>query len=202
MEHVPYGVAAPRRRAGFDFTDHMRRLCKDIVSRLPQLGYIDLERVAISFSQTRKAGHYGMHASLTPMRFDGGSKQTVRHGRRWEIQRLLDGSGREMLYILSFYLPRFLELDFREKIVTVIHELWHIGPKFDGDVRRYGGRCYAHTKSGEHDARAERLADIWLSLGPPESVYGFLRLSFGELQQQHGPVFGRKISNPKLFRVE
>ena len=193
--------SGPHRRAGFDFTMHMRRLCGDIVARLPQFAHIDLERVAISFSQTRKAGRYGMHASLTPMRFDGGGTQTVRSGRRWEIQRLLDGSGREMLYILSFYLPRFLELDFHDKIITVIHELWHINPNFDGDVRRYDGRCYAHSPSGDHDARSEKLADLWLSLGPPQSVYRFLRLSFGELQQRYGPVFGRKISNPKLFRV-
>ena len=192
----------PHRRAGFDFTAHMRCLCDDLIARLPQLAYIDLDRVAISFSQTRKAGQYGMYASLTPMRFDGGRKQVVRHGRRWEIQRLVDGSGREMLYILSFYLPRFLELEFREKITTVIHELWHIGPNFDGDVRRHGGRFHAHGRAGKHDAQSEKLADHWLAQNPPESVYRFLRLSFGELRQRHGPVFGRKIVAPKLFPVE
>ncbi|MBN2296859.1 MAG: hypothetical protein JXM70_30820, partial [Pirellulales bacterium] len=147
-QHSSHGEAGPHRRVGFDFTAHMRRLCDDIVARLPQLAHIDLDLVAISFSQTRKAGRYGMHASLTPMRFHGGSTRTRRRGQVWEIQRLVDGSGREMLYILSFYLPRFLELGFREKITTVIHELWHINPKFDGDVRRYGGRCYAHSSSG------------------------------------------------------
>ncbi len=200
-QHGKHSQAGPHRRAGFDFTAHMRCLCDDIVARLPQLAHIELDLVAISFSQTRKAGRYGMHASLTPMRFDGGSMRTERRGQVWEIQRLVDDSGRDMLYILSFYLPRFLELDFHEKITTVIHELLHINPKFDGDVRRYGGRCYAHSHSGEHDAEAEKLADTWLSLGPPESVYRFLRLSFGELQERHGPVFGRKVSNPKLFRV-
>ena len=190
------------RRAGFDFTAQMRRLCDDFVARLPQLAYIDLDRVAISFSQTRKAGRYGMHASLTPMRFDGGRKQSFRRGRRWEIQRLLDGSGREMLYILSFYLPRFLELEFREKIITVVHELWHISPNFDGDVRRHGSQCHAHGRAGKHDAQSEKLADLWLSLNPPESVYRFLHFSFAELQHRHGLVFGRKIAAPKVFPVE
>ena len=194
--------SGPQGRAGFDFTAQMRRLCDDLVARLPQLAYIDLDRVAISFSQTRKAGRYGMHASLTPMRFGGGRKQTVRLGQRWEIQRLVDGSGREMLYILSFYLPRFLELEFREKIITVVHELWHISPNFDGDVRRHGGQCHAHGRAGKHDAQSEKLADHWLSQNPPESVYRFLRFSFSELQHRHGPVFGRKIATPKLYMVE
>lgn len=201
-QHSSHRETGPHRRAGFDFTRHMRCLCADIVTRLPQLGHIELDLVAISFSQTRKAGRYGVYASLTPMRFDRGSTQTVRRGQRWEIQRLLDGSGREMLYILTFYLPRFLELDFHEKLTTVIHELWHISPNFDGDVRRYDGRCYAHSSSGDHDAESGKLADLWLSMRPPESVYHFLRRSFGELQERHGPVFGRKISNPKLFRVD
>lgn len=130
------------RPAGFDFTLHMRRLCDDVVARLDQLGHIEMSRVAISFSQTRKATHHGMFASLTPMRFAGGRPHRIRWGQKWAVQRLHGPDGGEMLYILNFYLPRFLNLQFREKLTTVIHELWHIGPKFDGDVRRYGGRCF------------------------------------------------------------
>ena len=63
-----------------------------------------------------------------------------------------------MLYILNFYLPRFLDLPFREKLTTMLHELWHIGPKFDGDVRRLGGRCFAHGSSQkQYDAHVEAL---------------------------------------------
>ena len=39
-----------------------------------------------------------------------------------------------MLYLLSFYLPRFLKLPWREKLATVIHELWHVNPQFNGDL--------------------------------------------------------------------
>lgn len=194
--------SGPHRRVGFDFTLHMRRLCDDIVARVTLLAHVDLDRVAIAFSQTRKSGRFGMHASLTPLRFDGGQKQIFRRGRRWEMQRLLDPQGREMLYILTFYLPRFLELDFREKISTVVHELWHISPNFDGDVRRHQGRCYAHGTSGDHDLQSQKLADIWLSQNPPESVYSFLKLSFPELRTRFGPVFGRKIATPKLYPIE
>ena len=79
-----------------------------------------------------------MFATLTPLRFAGGRMHTFRRKRRWRIQRLYDPDGREMLYILTFYLPRFLDLPLREKLTTVLHELWHVGPEFDGDVRRLG----------------------------------------------------------------
>ena len=188
---------------GFDFTSLMRRVCNDMAARLEQLRHIDMSRVAVSFSQTRKAGSQGMFAAVTPLRFSGGKLHAVRRGRRWGIQRLYDADGREMLYILNFYLPRFLDLPFREKLTTVVHELWHIGPKFDGDVRRLGGRCFAHGSSQkQYDAHSEALLDRWLSLGPPESLYDFLRLNFRDLTARHGRVFGRRVPTPKLTPVD
>jgi hypothetical protein len=190
-------------QAGFDFTLHMRRLCGDMAARLDQLRHVDMSRVAVSFAQTRRAGGLGMFASLTPLRFADGRMHTFRRKRRWGIQRLYDADGREMLYILNFYLPRFLELPFREKLATTLHELWHIGPKFDGDVRRLGGRCFAHGSSQRrYDAHVEALLDRWLALGPPESLYDFLRLSFRELSARHGRVFGRRVSVPKLVPLD
>jgi predicted metallopeptidase len=188
--------------AGLDFSLHMRRLCEDMVARVDRLRHIDMARVAVSFSQARKATSHGMYASLTPMRFAGGRVHTIRRGQKWGIQRLHAADGREMLYILNFYLPRFLDLRFREKLSTVMHELWHVGPDFDGDVRRYGGRCFVHGSSQQrYDAHAERLVDSWLASGPPESVCEFLRYDFHGLTTRYSRVYGRKIPTPKLIRV-
>ncbi len=184
---------------GFDFTLHMRRLCDDVVRRLPELHHVDLARVAISFAQTRKRMAYGHYAALTPLRFAGGSTETVRRGRRWGVQRVLDSAGREMLYILSFYMPRFMDLPLPEKLATVVHELWHIGPRFDGDLRRFGGRCYAHGGSQKrYDALAHRLAAKWVAMDPPEPLYGFLRDDFSGLVRRYGRVFGQRFRAPKL----
>ena len=188
--------------AGFDFTSRMRRLIADMVTRLPELRHIDLDRVAISFSQARKRVTYGLQATLTPMRFENGALRGERRGRWFEVQQLLDTQGREMLYILSFYLPRFMDVDFDEKLVTIFHELWHISPYFDGDIRRHPGRCYAHTHSQEeYDAKMARLAKRWLDEAPPEELYTFLHLDFSQLQHQWGRVYGLKITQPKLIPV-
>ncbi len=188
---------------GFDFTAHMRRLCDDMVARLEQLRHIDMSRVAVSFAQTRRTGSFGMFASLTPLRFAGGQMHTVRRKRRWGIQRVYAPDGREMLYILNFYLPRFLDLPFREKLTTTLHELWHIGPKFDGDLRRLGGRCFAHGSSQKrYDAHIEALLDRWLGLDPPDSLYSFLTLKFPALTARHGRVFGRRVPVPKLVPLD
>src|SRR5437763_1714084 len=134
-------------RPAFDFTLHIRRLCDDIVSRVGELSHIDMSRVAVSVCQTRKPVQHGIFASLTPLRFVGGSPTTTRRGRQMTVEPVLDKSGREMLYILSFYLPRFQNLDLREKLITVLHELWHVSLDFNGDLRRHEGRYHAHTHS-------------------------------------------------------
>lgn len=125
-----------------------------------------------------------------------------RRGRSWTVERLYDATGREMLYLLSFYLPRFLDRTFEEKISTVVHELWHIGPGFDGDLRRHAGRCYAHSHSQkEYDLLVNQLARHWLSLDPPAETCEFLRHDFGQLERQHGRIFGQKIRTPRLIRA-
>ena len=193
--HLPGG--------GFDFTLHMRQLCADMAARLEHLRHVDMARVAVSFAQTRRADNLGLFASLTPLRFAGGQLQTVRRKRRWSIQRLYGDDGREKLYILNFYLPRFLDLPFREKLATALHELWHIGPKFDGDIRRLDGRCFAHGSSQKSfDAHVEALLDRWLGLGPPEQLFDFLRSGFREWTARHGRVFGRRVPVPKLIALD
>ncbi len=195
--------AASAHQGGLDFTAHVRRLCDDMVARTAPLAHVDMDRVAVGFTQARKATAHGLYASLTPLRFAGGQVHCVRRGRKWGVQRLFAPDGREMLYVLTFYLPRFLNLPFREKLATVMHELWHIGPKFDGDLRRFEGRCFAHGGSQKRfDAQVAELLDLWLQQAPPEPLTEFLRHDFRGLLDRYGRVVGCKVRPPKLIPVE
>ena len=191
------------RVEGFDFTYHAARLCTDLCQRLEELRHIDMGRVAVRYCQVRKAVPHGLQASLTPLRFEQGNLYTTRGGRRWTIQRLYHPGGVEMLYLLSFYLPRFLNQSFEEKLATVVHELWHISPEFNGDVRRLPGRCYAHGESEEHfHATMHELARRWLALQPPEDLFAFLRYDFADLRRRHGSIYGVRIRTPRLIPAE
>jgi hypothetical protein len=186
----------------FDFTQHIRALCADMVARVPEFSHIDMSRVAVGFSQARKATPHGVFATLTPLRFTAGQSHTIRRGQRWAIPSLTDASGVEMLYILSFCLPRFLNLKFRQKLTTTAHELWHIGPRFDGDLRRFNGRCYAHGASREtFNAEADRLVDSYMATDPDPSIYAFLQKDFRTLHAQHDRIVGAKFRPPKLVRL-
>jgi hypothetical protein len=184
----------------FDFCLAMRLLGQDMVARTPSLAHVDFGKIATVFAQARKRSHYGIYASLTPLRFQDGSFFTKRRGRKYMIQRLHDPAGNELLYILTFYLPRFQDLDLREKLITIFHELWHISPQFDGDIRRHGGRCYAHTGSqAKYDAHMGVLTDAWLAQKPPEALWSFLKLDFNQLHTRWGRITGQTVARPRLI---
>jgi hypothetical protein len=192
-----------RRAVGFDFTGRVRLVCEHITQTVPELGHVDMNRVAVSFAQARTRTTWGMFASLTPLRFQGGTIEGKKRGRTYAIQQLVDRSGREMLYILTFYLPRFQDQSFREKLITIFHELWHVSPQFDGDLRRHEGRCFAHTHSqAQYDAHMAVLVEHWLKLQPPHELVGFLEHDFTALHQAHGGIYGVKIPRPKLVLRE
>ncbi len=209
LHGTPSASARSRRsgagaeQAGFDFSLHMTRLCTDMAARVPLLGHIDMSRVAVGFTQTRKSTLSGIHACLVPLRFAGGSLAMTRGRQRWVMPRLYTAEGRELLYLLMFYLPRFLNAPLGEKLTTVVHELWHIGPRFDGDLRRYHGRCYAHGSSqAAFDAQVEGLLAHWLDAAPPAALYDFLRSDFRRLLARHGRVFGQRIRRPQPIRLD
>jgi hypothetical protein len=192
--------AGGTRAAGFDFTAYMRRVCDTVVRQNEELSHIDMGRVAVAFCQARKRVNYGLFASLTPLRFKDGAEVQVRRGRQLRIQRLVDTQGVEMLYILRFYLPRFLDIPFREKLITIFHELWHVSPAFDGDLRRHAGRCYAHTHSqAEYDEQMGLLADRWLEKHQPTELVMPLQHTFATLARQHKVILGLRLPRPRLI---
>lgn len=183
-----------------DFTQAMGRLCVDITDRLDEFAHVDMSRIAVTFAQARRRVLHGLQAKLTPLRFEGGATTTSRQGRLWGCQKLMLG-GREMLYILTFYLPRFLDQSFKEKMITVLHELYHISPEFNGDIRRFDGRCHVHSHSQKgYDAHMAQLAGRYLSTRPEEDLLQFLRYDFKSLRARGG-VVGLRIPVPKLIPI-
>ncbi len=75
--------------------------------------------------------------------------------------------GREILYIIYFMLPRFQNLSFRDKLETLIHEIYHISPRCDGDLRRLKGRSHIHGNSiEEYDRNIRAITDRFLDSDP------------------------------------
>lgn len=183
----------------FDYTAAIRRTCADICFRVSELRHIDTSRVAFSFSQTKHSDPYGVFASTYPLRFEGGELTVMRRGRRWMMQRFYKADLTEYLYILYFYVPRFIDLSLTDKLETIVHELYHISPFFNGDLRRFKGRCFAHGSSQKkYDATVRTMTQKWLAGDPSPDVWDFLRYDFNQLRGVYGVIQGTRIPMPKI----
>ena len=119
-------------------------------------------------------------------------------GIPYQVQRFVVDK-LDVLYLMTFCLPRFLNQSFDDKLVTVFHELFHISPHFDGDLRRHGGRYAVHSHSQrQYDQHMAALARAYLATDPDPGLLAFLRYNFAELRRRHGAVVGVVVPRPKL----
>jgi hypothetical protein len=193
----------PARVSPFNYTDAVSEVVRDVVSTLEELRHVDLDRVLLSIAQARQATTHGLYASCMPLRFEGGAREATLRKHRYRMP-LLQHEGREVLYLLYFMLPRFHEeQDYHGKLATIIHELYHISPLFNGDIRRFPGKNFAHGHSREvYHAAMCRLADRYLEASPRARSHAFLGVPFPELLKRPGGVVGRCIPKPKAVLVK
>jgi hypothetical protein len=187
--------------ATIDLSVACDRLCQDLCQRLPELAHIDNGRLLFCLSRSRAPGTAGVYARISPLRFtDGLATLNRRRGGFKEIYRMppLHHEGREILYIIYLLVPRFLRLSFQQKLSTIIHELYHISPACDGDIRRLPGRNFAHGSSRRRfNEQIDRLASAYLSTAPPSQILSFLRTNETDWQNGALRLTGLSVPRPR-----
>jgi len=186
----------------FDITAALERLIRHIVDNCPELAHVDAARMIIACMCARAPGTQGVYASIQPLRFKDGMRTIRKHGRTWTMPEV-KFRGKEILYIIYFAVPRFLEISFQEKLTTIFHELYHINPEFNGDLRRFPGRNYAHGHSRKaYNERLQPIISRYLQSPGAEDVTAFLHLRFKDLEERYGGVSGNRLKrNPKPTAV-
>lgn len=187
--------------APLDFSARMHGLIADVCSRCPAFAHVNPAALAVTFTPSRNRSKYGLQARVTPLRFPAGAVHRQYRGRTFQIQRFVF-QGSDLLYLVTFCLPRFLDRPFEDKLTTVFHELFHIAPAFDGDLRRLGGRYSYHSRSKcAYDDYARTLAQEYRLAHSDPDVFAFLRFSYKELWNAYGGIQGVVLPKPKLLPV-
>ena len=202
-------------QGGINYTGQLTTLIRDIVSRVPELGFIDLNRVLV-FARPGRSSADGPYASChslglptsEPGYFFWCDRRTGEVTRRteWFVTKSPEvyvGDER-MNYMISFALPRFTDQalsrsrkralypagtpDWVAKLDTVIHELYHIDPE-QNCLRRFR-RSDGVVSDALHSATYfEDVADLvrqYLATNPDPALVEFLRYDFQGLRARYG----------------
>lgn len=184
-----------------NLTGELERLIRDITARTPQLQHVMPDKLLVCVS-TGRTTRGGSLAKIHPLRFAGGERSVkARRGRRSVLCTMptIKHQGEEMLYVIYFLVPRFLELPLREKLITIFHELYHISPACDGDIRRFPGRNYAHGSSTKsYNLLMGKLVDAYLEMIPNRSALDFLEGDLASLRSRHKAIVGRRLQAPRI----
>ncbi len=193
------GIADPPWKDGLPFCDCMTELVRDIACRVPQLAHIEADRIAFSIARARSRSRAGTYAFVVPLRFEGG-RETIVHGRRTYRMPAVQVGDRDALYAVYFLAPRFLNLSRQRKLHTIIHELYHMSERFDGDLRRFPGRRWAH---GPSKARFDQTVDLLMRMYLHDHgsrwprVAQFLHYTAREADELFGGVKALSLPRPR-----
>ena len=171
----------------FDYAAAMERLVEDILTRSDVFQHIEMPALLIGCIRARNCQSTGLYARTVPLRFENGSHTTRRGSATYRVPKVIH-EGNEILYIVSFCLPRFQDLSFEDEITTIFHELYHIAPHFNGDIRRFEGKNYVHGSGKKYDRQMQELSRKYLHEHPQQEIFAFLRPSYEELSCAHGGV--------------
>jgi predicted metallopeptidase len=121
-----------------NLTDGLRDAADAACAMMPELQHIDLNYVHFALFYSRRAKRILTFARCYPL--PGGVRQRGR--RAYRLTPTITPAGKRAKYILAFAWERFWSMPPRERLETLVHELFHISAQFDGDLRRFGNRVH------------------------------------------------------------
>ncbi len=188
---------SPHPEDSIDLSLALSAIITEIVRLCRPLGHIDTNRILVCVGSNRSGRSGGLYGKLIPLRFKNGSSVLQYRGRLYTIPEITN-NGNSCLYIIYFYMPRFFDLPWEEKLRVIFHELYHISPNFDGDIRRMGAVKIAHGHSKKHfDSLYSPALSSFIKHMPATSHGEFLRMNSRELYSRYRRVTAVRMKHPK-----
>lgn len=176
----------------FDLSEGLREAAGEIAGWIPDLAHVDVSRVQFALFYTRQAQQTLTFARCYPL-----PREMKKVGRHWHaLEPVYTPMRRKARYILAFAWKRYWEMPPRKRLETLIHEMYHISPRFNGDFRTFeAGGPHGHGLRW-FDRQVRELMNSYV----PEGLeYDFPALS---ISVRSGlKVTGQKLRVPKWQKV-
>src|ERR1700704_2889950 len=159
---VPISKVRARRAERPNATLLCRRIVADMVGKLPELSHVRASRILFVAGEARR----GSRATIRPL---GGKRARV------------SLKGRRALYCVTLR-PKFFRASTPEqRVATLLHELLHIGPRFDGQLDP--DRRHARLGQEKFEALLRPLLKRYLARGDPSLIGGLAHHGAGLARQ-------------------
>jgi len=186
-----------RQRPSLNLTAQLEDIVRDLCVRLPEFAHIQPHRLLLCVARTR-GRRGGVFAKIVPMCFPDGTPFKVIKGHRYVLPQIPTPDG-NILYLIYVYVPRFFEQPFERRLLTLVHELYHIAPEFDGTIRRVGNGAHGASRDRFND-NLQPLLQRYLASAPPAETLAILRGDFNTLAREH-LLTGRALPLPKAIQL-
>jgi predicted metallopeptidase len=185
------------RREKINLTDVLTLIIREIVSRVETFHHIDTDRMLICAASNKSTHRGATFGKLVPLRFKDGAAAVRYRGKGFCMPRVLN-NGVEQLYIIYFYYPKFFNLPPHEKLRVIFHELYHVSPEFNGDIRRMSRGKASHGGSRKNfDRLFEEERRDFFEYVAATPFMNFLDMDALLLEQTFGRVRARRMKVPK-----
>jgi len=121
-----------------DFTQAVQALIAHVAQTERAFAHVDPSKIVVISGEARRASR----GTVKPLSFRAG-RRVDSLGRRKPLVKL---GGRQMLYSITLRPLFFRRSTPRQRVATVLHELFHISPRFDGTLHQ--GRRHDEAKEG------------------------------------------------------
>ena len=195
-----------------DYSRLLQKVILDMARHIPDFQNIKPSRILVSSTPSRGPDKKGLWACILPLRFENGKKvKFERSGstvRRYSIQlpamrAIHPTPGEHFLYFMYVSTPRFYKLSLDEKLETLIHELYHINPEFNGDLRRFPNTKYMHGSSiRTYDQYVRKLKKYYLQKTRAKNLLSTLSLSQRSLLRANAQVEFPRYKEPEQNIVQ
>ncbi len=145
-------MASSRRRP--NLTHAVRALIDHVAKTMPEFRHIDAARIVIVAGEARR----GSRSTVRPLAFSGG-RRADSLGRRKPLVKV---GGVRALYTITLRPLFFRRSTPRQRVATVLHELFHISRAFDGTLD--AARRHEHAGDGFEAAFRPVVRRAWRSL--------------------------------------
>ncbi|MCX7677950.1 MAG: putative metallopeptidase [Spirochaetes bacterium] len=185
-----------------NLSETLHAIIADIVRNFNMFSHIVPEKLHVCTASNRAGSQGATFGKLVPLKFENGKDLMYFNGKYYTMPRI-EVNGIHILYVIYFYIPRFTDLPCIDKLRVIFHELYHIHPLFNGDIRRFGekGRAHGHSKK-TFDTNFEMAVHEYMKLVQKTEFDEFLHLTTNQLFTKYARVFSHKLKVPRPIVVQ